>query len=197
MGEAAMKLEGRYCYRDYLTWPEDERWELIGGIAYQMAAPNRRHQAIVVLLTMRIGNFLEGKACKLYVAPFDVLLPEPGEEDEGDATNIVEPDLVVFCDRGKLTGAGARGAPDLAVEILSPSNTQRTFREKFDLYQRMGVREYWIVEPAGEWVNRFDLGEDGRYGPAEIRDPIFKKGPIASLVLPGFSIDPAEIFAAE
>jgi hypothetical protein len=68
-GEAAMKLEGRYCYRDYLTWPEDERWELIGGSAYQMAAPNRRHQAIVVLLTMRIGNFLEGKTCKLYVSP--------------------------------------------------------------------------------------------------------------------------------
>jgi Uma2 family endonuclease len=197
MGEAAMKLDRLYTYRDYLTWPEDERWELIEGIAYQMAAPSRRHQAIVVFLTLRIGNFLGGRPCKLYVAPFDVLLPEPGEDEDGDVSNVVEPDLVVYCDHSKLTRSGARGAPDLAIEVISPSNTMRSFREKFDLYERSGLREYWIVDPAGEWINRFDLGEDGRFGKPELRDPLFKKGPIASTALEGFSIDPAELFAAE
>jgi Uma2 family endonuclease len=197
MGEAAMKLDRLYTYRDYLTWPEDERWELIEGIAYQMAAPNRRHQAIVVLLCWRIKNWLEGKTCKLYVAPFDVLLPELGEDEDGDVSTVVEPDLVVYCDHSKLTKAGARGAPDLAIEVISPSNTMRSFREKFDLYERMGLREYWIVDPAGEWINRFDRGEDGRFGKPEVRDPVFMKGPIASTVLEGFSIDPAELFAAE
>ena len=81
MAEPAMKLDRRYTYRDYLTWPDDERWELIEGVAYNMlSAPNRRHQAIVGLIYYRIRTFLEGKPCKVYVSPFDVLLPELGEE---------------------------------------------------------------------------------------------------------------------
>jgi Uma2 family endonuclease len=197
MGEAARKLDQRFNYRDYLTWPEDERWELIEGLAYQMAAPSRRHQAISMLLSRRLGNFLEGKPCRVYAAPFDVLLPELGEEDDGEVSNVVEPDLAVFCDPSKLTTAGARGAPDLAIEVLSPSNTVLALRQKFDLYERMGVREYWIVDPAGEWINRFDRGSGGRFGEPEARDPLFKKGPIPSKVLEGFSIDPTELFAAE
>jgi Uma2 family endonuclease len=198
MGEPALKFDRRYTYRDYLTWPEDERWELIGGVAYNMlSAPNLRHQAIVGLLYRRLGNFLEGRSCKVYVSPVDVLLPELDEEDDGDVSNVVEPDIVVFCDRTKLKKYGARGAPYLAVEVLSPSTHVKDLREKFDLYQRMGVREYWIIDPAGEWLNRFVRGEDGRFGPAELRYPLFKKGPIASMVLEGFSVDPAEIFAEE
>lgn len=197
MGEAARILDQRYSYRDYLGWPEDERWELIEGVAYQMAAPSRRHQAIVGQCYYRLRQFLEGKPCTVYIAPFDVLLPELGEVEDGDTTNVVEPDLVVFCDRSKLTTAGARGAPDIAIEIISPSNTVLVLRNKFDLYERMGLREYWIVEPAGEWINRFDRGEGGRFGRPEVRDAVLKKGPIASLVLEGFSIDPAELFATE
>ena len=197
MGEAARNLDQKFSYRDYLSWPEDERWELIEGIAYQMAAPNRRHQAISMFISRKLGNFLEGKPCRVYAAPFDVLLSELGEEDDGDVSNVVEPDLVVFCDSSKLTTAGARGAPDIAIEVISPSNTVLALRKKFDLYERMGVREYWIVDPAGEWIKRFDRGADGRFGEAEGRDPAMKKGPIASIVLEGFSIDPAELFAAE
>jgi Uma2 family endonuclease len=189
---------GRYTYRDYLTWPDDERWELIGGVAYNMlSAPNRRHQAIVGLVYYRIRTFLEGKPCKVYVSPFDVLLPELGEEDDGDISNVVEPDVVVFCDTSRLKTYGARGAPDIAVEVLSPSTHVKDFREKFDLYQRMGVREYWLIDPAGASIDRFVRGEDGRFGPAVLRDPVFKKGPLASMILEGFEIDPAELFAEE
>lgn len=198
MGEPARKLDRRYTYRDYLGWPEDERWELIGGVAYNMlAAPNRRHQAIVGLFFRRLGNFLEGRPCKAYVAPFDILLPEAGEAEDEEVSNVVEPDIAVFCDLAKLTKYGARGAPDLVVEVLSPSTHLKDLREKFDLYERMGVREYWIVDPAGEWINRFVRGAAGRFGEAELRDPLFNRGPLASEILAGFSIDPAEIFTAE
>ena len=198
MGEPAYKLDRRYTYRDYLTWPEDERWELIGGVAYNMlSAPNRRHQAISMLLSRRLANFLDGKPCKVYAAPFDVLLPEIGEEDDGDVSNVVEPDLVVYCGEGRLKEYGARGAPDLAIEILSPSTQVKDLREKFDLFERMGVREYWVIDPPGESINRFVRGQDGRFGRAELREPFFRKDPIASTVLEGFSIDPVELFAAE
>ena len=198
MAEPAMKLDRRYTYRDYLTWPDDERWELIEGVAYNMlSAPNRRHQAIVGLIYYRIRTFLEGKPCKVYVSPFDVLLPELGEEDDGDVSNVVEPDVVVFCDLVRLKAYGARGAPDLAVEVLSPSTHIKDLREKFDLYQRMGVREYWVIDPAGESIDRFVRGDDGRFGAPELRDPVFKKGIIPSMVLEGFAFDPAELFAAD
>jgi len=198
MGEPARKLDRPYTYADYLTWPEGERWELIGGVAYNMsAAPTRRHQAILGLLYFRIRSHLEGRTCKVYMSPFDVLLPEPDEPADGDVSNVVEPDIVVQCDETKLTKSGGRGAPDLIFEILSPSTHMKDLREKFDLYERMGVREYWVIDPQGEWLNRFVRAQDGRYGEAESRDLSFAKGPISSLVLDGFSIDPSEIFSAE
>jgi Uma2 family endonuclease len=112
-------------------------------------------------------------------------------------SNVVEPDVLVYCDRSRLQTWGARGAPDLAVEVLSPSTHVKDLREKYDLYERMGVREYWVIDPTAESIHRFVRGENGRYGPAELRDPIFRKGPIESTVLEGFSFDPAEIFAAD
>ncbi|MGO8695853.1 MAG: Uma2 family endonuclease [Rectinemataceae bacterium] len=198
MGDPAQRLDRKYTYSDYLTWPEGERWELIGGVAYNMsAAPNRRHQAIIGLLYFRIRSHLEGKACKVYMSPFDVLMPELDEPADGDISNVVEPDIVVYCDDAKLTKSGGRGAPDLIFEILSPSTHMKDIREKFDLYERMGVREYWVIDPSGEWLSRFVRGADGRYGEAESRDPLFLKGPVDSLILEGFSVDPADIFAAE
>jgi len=197
VSDPARNLDGRFTYGEYKLWPEDDRWELIGGVAYQMSAPTRKHQALVGLLYVRVANFLEGKPCKVYVSPFDVLLPELEETEDDDVTNVVQPDVVVFCDHGKLTRAGAKGAPDVAFEVLSPSTTKKDLREKFDLFQRMGVREYWLIDPAGSWINRLERGADGRFGEPEVRDPVKLRGKIPSLVLEGFVIDPEDLFAAE
>jgi Uma2 family endonuclease len=197
MADPARALDGRFTYGDYKLWPEDDRWELIGGIAYQMSAPTRKHQALAGLIHGRLFAFLEGKSCKVYIAPFDVLLPELSETDDDDVTNVVQPDVVVFCDKDKLTKAGAKGAPDIAFEVLSPSTTKKDLREKFDLFQRMGVREYWLIDPAGAWINRFNRNDKGLYGEPEVRDPVRIKGKIPSLVLEGFAIDPEDLFAAE
>ena len=158
MGEAALALAGTFKYRDYRKWPEGERWELIGGIAYGMSpAPRLDHQRVALDLGSRMCEFLRDKACVAYVSPIDVLLPEPGQDDD-EADNVVQPDIVVVCDPDKLAnGRYIRGAPDLVVEILSPSTMKKDVSEKFELYERSGVREYWIIEPTAQWLHRYVL----------------------------------------
>ena len=121
MGEPLRKADRRYTYGDYRQWPNDERWEIIDGVAWNMSpAPNRNHQSILTQLLKEIAVYLEDKECKVYPAPFDVLLPEEGEDDERSVSTVVQPDISVICDRSKLTYKGCTGSPDWIVEILSP-----------------------------------------------------------------------------
>lgn len=154
--------ESRYTLADVLTWPEEERAELIDGAPVMMAPPSRVHQEIVAELTRQLGNYLEGKACRVYPAPFAVRLFErPGDRPD-EVRTLVEPDVSVICDRDKLDDIGCQGAPDLIVEVLSPSSLRHDRLIKYNLYQRAGVREYWIVDPSARSVQSFVL-EDGHY----------------------------------
>jgi Uma2 family endonuclease len=150
----------RFTYADYKAWElaPRERFELIYGEPYAMAAPNAYHQTILAELTVEFGAYLRGKPCKVYPGPFDVRLFY--EEDESDDT-VVQPDLTVICDKERRGPEGGRGAPDLAVEILSPSNTTGEMSRKFRLYRDAGVREYWVVSPEEKslLVHRFDHGQ--------------------------------------
>ena len=150
------KEEPHYTYADYKEWEldEGERYELINGIAYAVAGPNIRHQAILTELLSQFHAYLRGKPCKVFPAPCDVRLFY--EEDESDDT-VVQPDILIVCDKEKLGPEGCHGAPDLVVEILSPSNTAIEMEEKLKLYQYAGVREYWVVDPKnnGLTVHRF------------------------------------------
>jgi Uma2 family endonuclease len=195
MGNPALTPGERFTYRHYKTWPDEERWELIDGHAWAMSpAPRRRHQELSAKLFREISVFVKGKPCKVYAAPFDVLLPEKDEADD-DVDTVVQPDIVVFCDRSKLTERGARGAPDLAIEILSPSTSRKDQREKFDRYERAGVREYWIVDPAAWSIWLYHLGPGGRFDEGELKERLGDVAPIASKVLEGLVIDPMELFA--
>lgn len=159
MGITAKKMGNGFTYSDYVGWPSDERWEIIAGEAYAMTpAPSIRHQRILVHLTTKFGQFFEGRGCLPFVAPTDVVL---------DERNVVQPDLLVVCDRNKMTEQNIQGAPDLVVEILSPSTAVKDKREKKALYERFGVREYLIAYPAEELVERLLLS-DGRYGSPEV-----------------------------
>jgi Uma2 family endonuclease len=194
MGNPALAPKERFTYRHYKTWPDEERWELIEGRAWAMSpAPTRRHQELLGKLHMIFAEFLKGKPCKVYLSPFDVLLPA-GDEPDDDIDTIVQPDLLVFCDRGKLRREGAKGAPDIAVEILSPSTSKKDQREKFDLFQRHGVREYWIVDPVGKWLCRYILGPEGRFDEGELREPLRAYDSVGSTVLEGLIIEPQELF---
>ena len=156
--DAARKLDERYTYAGYSAWPEDERWELINGAAYAMAAPTMAHQAALLEIARQLGNFLRGKPCRVFVAPFSVRL----NADEDDDT-VVEPDILVVCDEKKLEdGKGVVGAPDFIVEVLSPSTAKHDLFRKFALYQDAGVREYWIADPEDKSLMAYLL-RSGRY----------------------------------
>ena len=152
----------RYTFADVLSWDEDERIEIIDGEAFMMATPSRIHQEISGELFRQLANFLEGKQCRVYPAPFGVRLFARDGDGPEDVDTLVEPDVSVVCDPSKLDDTGCKGAPDLVMEILSPSTTRHDRFTKFNLYQRARVREYWIVDPADRSVQVFVL-EDGRY----------------------------------
>ncbi len=144
--------EGLFTYNDYLSWPDDERWELIDGVAFNMSpAPTRRHQGILAYLSHRFVGHFDGRSCNVYTAPFDVILPDPARvASDEESDTVVQPDLVVVCDSAKLTRQGCTGAPDFVLEILSPPTAFRDMEDKLRLYERRGVREYWILNPAND-----------------------------------------------
>lgn len=155
----------RYSYADYLTWMDDVRRELFDGFIKLMTpAPSRKHQGISFNLSGLFRNYLINKPCKAYYAPSDVRLPKvKSKKSDQDIYTVVQPDLYVVCDLSKLDDRGCLGAPDLIIEIISPKNSQRDTKDKFEIYQSHGVREYWIVGPADETVNVFLLDESGKY----------------------------------
>ena len=183
LAEKFERLE-RYTYADYLTWDEDIRCELIRGVPQMMAAPSGTHQTILGNLHIDLGSFLRGKQCQVFVAPYDVRLNATTWDDI-----VVQPDIVVVCDRSKTSDSGCKGAPDLIIEVLSPSSTKHDRITKMQLYKDAGVREYWIVDPkrraievhvleSGERMNYF-------YG---------KANSIPVHVLDGFEIPMENIF---
>jgi len=195
MGDPKLAPEERFTYRHYKTWPDSERWELIDGRAWAMSpAPRKRHQELAWKLSGMFYDYLKGKPCKAFAAPFDVLLPE-GDEADDEVDTVVQPDIVVYCDRSKLTEAGARGAPDLVVEILSPSTSKKDQHDKFDLYERHGVREYWVVDPGNRSLMVYRPLPNGSYDEGELRETLRDWTPVASRVLEGFSVDPEELFS--
>ena len=154
--------EKRYTLADALTWDESERIELIYGNPFMMAPSVRAHQAALMELSAQLHAYLRGKKCKVYPAPFAVRLFEQNGDYPEDVDTMVEPDISVVCDLGKLDDIGCKGAPDLVMEILSPTTQRHDRFTKFTLYQRAGVQEYWIVDPSSKSVQVFAL-DDGHY----------------------------------
>jgi Uma2 family endonuclease len=158
-----------------------------------MSAPNTAHQAVSMELSTQIHNFLKGKPCKVFSAPYDVILPFPGRRHQKnifDMTTVVQPDISVICDRTKIIESGCFGAPDFVVEILSPGNTPEEMARKLDLYKRAGVREYWVVDPAQRTVQVYLL-HDNEYLPALYHES--DKIPVS--ILPGLTISLPDVFA--
>lgn len=165
MAVPRIKEDDRFSYADYLTWDDGQRWELIDGVAFCMTpAPNRRHQSLLGELHRQFSNYLMDKPCQVYLAPFDVRFPDAPEDGNDEIMTVVQPDIVVVCDQNKLDEQGAKGAPDLVVEILSPSTSKRDISVKFELYQRHGVKEYWLLYPNEKLLQLYRLADDGRYG---------------------------------
>ncbi|MBP7552199.1 MAG: Uma2 family endonuclease [Spirochaetes bacterium] len=168
MSNLAIKPDQKYTYADYKKWDDDERWELIYGEAYNMSpAPRRRHQRISGEIYREIANYLNGKTCEVYNAPFDVRLPLTKDDSDIKIDTVVQPDIVVVCNQNKLDDAGCIGAPDLVIEIISESTANRDLKIKFNLYEQVGVKEYWIIFPDENVIQIFKL-VNGEYGKPEV-----------------------------
>ena len=187
----ALPQENRYTLADALTWDEQARIELIDGYPVMMAPPSRAHQKVSMALATQLSNYLTGKTCEVYAAPFAVRLFEREGDFPEDVDTLVEPDITVVCDPSKLDDTGCKGAPDLVMEILSPSTQRHDKLTKFNLYQRSGVREYWIVDPASKSVQVFVL-EDGHYAAADFG---MAGDTLKVNVLEGCAIDLTSVFA--
>ena len=182
---------GSYSYADYLSWQLDEMVELIRGKVFRqaVAAPRRIHQEVSMVLSNTLYQFLKGKTCKVYVAPFDVRLPVSSRKHK-DIDTVVQPDLCVVCDREKLDELGCIGAPDLVVEILSPGNNKKELQLKYEVYEATGVKEYWIIHPDERTLLIYTL-EGGKYQPSRL----FTLGDrVKSQALAGFELDLDEVF---
>ena len=183
--------EDRYTLADALTWDKRERIELIDGAPVMMAPPLRLHQEIITALLAQLYNYLEGKKCKVYPAPFAVRLFERADDRPEDVDTMVGPDLSVVCDPGKLDDIGCKGAPDLIIEVLSPSTQCHDRLTKYNLYERAGVPEYWIVSPNEKAVQVFLL-DGGLMQPHEV----YGKEDIAKVnVLEGCFIELSKLFS--
>ncbi len=165
-----------YSYADYCSWKFQERIELIKGKIFKMTpAPLRIHQTIVVKLTSKFDQFLSGKTCQVYVAPFDVRLPTKNEVSDELISTVVQPDLVVVCDLEKLDERGCIGAPDLVIEILSSQGMKKDMFVKYKLYEESGVPEYWVVFPNESSITAYELDDQSKYvqkGVYDIQDSI-------------------------
>jgi len=147
------KSDAPWSWQDYLSWPDEERWEIIDGTAYAMSpAPSTKHQKIAGRLFSRLDQQLSGKPCQPFIAPTDVKLSEQ---------DVVQPDIFVVCDPAKITPSHIEGAPEVVIEVLSPATSSRDLREKKALYEKSGVLEYVLVDPLENYAIRFLLTDDG------------------------------------
>ncbi len=154
----ALKNYSRYTYNDYLSWADEERWEIIDGKAYNMSpAPKPKHQNVAGNFHIALKPALKGQ-CYTGIAPTDIVF---------DEHNVVQPDVFVVCDKSKITENNIQGAPDLIVEVISPSTELKDKKEKKALYERFGVKEYLLVHPEAEYVEKYIL-ENGKYGIPEL-----------------------------
>jgi Uma2 family endonuclease len=187
-----LDLSKQYSYSDYLTWQFTERVELLKGYIVQMAAPATKHQRISIRLGTVWSNYLEGKTCEVFDAPFDVRLYNRKKSLllDKEIYTVVQPDLCVVCDAAKIDEKGCNGAPELIIEILSPSNSATDMKHKYKLYAETGVTEYWIVYPNEELIQQYVL-ENEHYITHQV---VMKTEKITPYLFPDLEIDLNRIF---
>jgi Uma2 family endonuclease len=180
-----------YTYADYIEWKFLERLELIKGRVFRLSAPTTNHMAVAGELYLQFRKFLKQNPCVVFIAPFDVCLPKNGKTADNEITTVVQPDVGVICNESKILPGCCCGAPDLVVEVLSPSNKDHDVHTKYQLYEEAGSLEYWIVDPVREKLVVYVLSKEGKYGEGKMYSG---KEVITSVAVSGFSIRAADIF---
>ncbi|MBN1670939.1 MAG: Uma2 family endonuclease [Kiritimatiellae bacterium] len=182
MEHAAPNSTARHTWQEYRSWGNEERWELIDGVAYAMTpAPSARHQWISGRLFGQLSRYFQGKACEPFSAPADVKL---------SAHDVVQPDLFIVCDKTQIKESHIEGPPALIVEILSPSSVAHDRARKMALYARSCVKEVWLVTPHPPIVEVYVLdGESYR-----VAEACSERDRLESRTFPGLIIELSEVF---
>jgi Uma2 family endonuclease len=190
MAGSINKNSKKYSYADYLQWQDDKRREIIDGVIYDMNAPLRIHQKISMALSVQLYSYFENSMCEVYVAPFDVRLPEKSTNNQ-DIFDVVQPDISVICDENKLDEKGCVGAPDLVIEVMSPSTASLDNIKKRELYEKVRVKEYWILDPVNRMTIVYQMGKDKLY-----KKPVWysDRGVISSNLFPELRIRLENVF---
>lgn len=180
-----------YSYADYLSWDDGVLCEVIDGVIINMSpSPTPQHQKIITELTTEFGLFLRDKKCVAFPAPIDVCLFANNQTKDKDIKDWVQPDLIVVCDESKIGEKNIFGAPELVIEVLSPSTAKNDRLIKYNSYEKAGVKEYWIVDPFNQTIEVYLL-ENGAY----IRSGVYFKDDILKVhLLADFQIDLSLIF---
>ncbi len=188
-----LDLNKTYTYADYLQWTFEERLELIKGKIFKMTpAPAPMHQKISWNISGELYNYLKGKPCQAFSAPFDVRLPQTSPSGYNkEIYTVVQPDISVVCDAKKIDNKGCTGAPDIVIEILSPGNNKKELRNKYEVYEESGVKEYWIVSPQDKTFLQYTLTDADRY---QASRPMTLGDEVTTPVLPGFVLNLDVIF---
>ncbi len=186
---AQLDLDGHYTYADYLTWRFEEMVELIKGKVFRMSpGPSVVHQQISGNLQGLMFEYFKTKACWLFTAPFDVRFPAKKEEE---TDNVVQPDICVICEQSKLDQQGCNGAPDWIIEILSPGNTKKEMKYKFDLYEEQGVKEYWLINPENKSLLMYTLNDHAKYIGSR---PYTNEDKVSPGLFPNLELDLEQVF---
>ncbi|MGI4751397.1 MAG: Uma2 family endonuclease [Janthinobacterium lividum] len=187
-----LDLTKTYTYADYLKWTFEERLELIKGYVFKMSpAPAEFHQRISQKVNYALYSYFYGKSCEVYTAPFDVRLVRKSLDDK-QITTVVQPDICVICDLEKIDRKGCLGAPDIVVEILSPGNNRIELKNKYEVYEEAGVKEYWIIHPEEKTFFKYVLDEQGLFQPTKL---LTIGDEVTSNILPDFTLNLEEVFA--
>jgi Uma2 family endonuclease len=188
---ADLDLTKTYTYADYLKWTFDERLELIKGKIFTMSpAPGTNHQRLSLRLGQWIANYLTGKPCEVFLAPFDVRLPRRSKSDQQILT-VLQPDVCVICDPKKVDEKGCIGAPDIVVEVLSLGNNKKELQNKYEVYEEAGILEYWIIHPLEKTFLKYTLIDD-KFQPSRL---LTIGDEVTTEILPGFILSLDELFA--
>lgn len=177
----APKLSGKVSWTDYCSWTDDKRWEIIDGHPYAMTAPRVNHQAVLGELYVLLHTHFKSRPCQVFLSPIDVKISE---------YDVVQPDIVVICERSKLTETHVEGAPDLAIEVLSPSTQRHDRIRKLRLYAAAGVKEYWLIQPYPAMAEVLSL-EGGSY---RIAGTYTERDTLTSPLFPELILELAAVF---
>lgn len=183
-------FSGTYSYANYLKWEITERLELIKGKIFEMSAPSSNHQRVLGKIQFELYSFLKGQPCEVFAAPFDVRFPDHSKANK-DVYTVLQPDICVICDETKVDKRGCIGAPDIVVEVLSPSNNTMELKNKFAIYEEYGVREYWVVHPKKRTFLKYVLNSEGVFVVGELYEG---GSDFVSDILPGFRLNVDEVF---